>query len=189
MKKASAITLSIIIMMLVLAALLAYTAFYIDEVTLRPVVEMQSTESDLRCFLILSNIIGSNYLRDSEPVPNGSLRQELIRFYGLNNVERVNLGDREELFRNVLLIQYGNSETVIAEEEIFWSALNRYNIPFECYTRVYGPIRIGIAALFLNPERYIEGGASVASILQAEQCCIDPTYAVGGCPTGTAGVC
>jgi hypothetical protein len=180
MKKASSITLSIFIMMIVLGVLLAYTAFYIDQVTLRPVVQMQDAEVDLKCFFVLSNIVKSEYLRESEPVPVGSLREQLIDLYGLKGVESVYLGANQELFNNILLSQYGKSEVVVAEEEIFWNTISVKGLPLECYMRVYGPVRMGATGLFGSLERY-NLGMSVAELIRRRQCDLDPEYARSWC--------
>ncbi|VVB74309.1 Uncharacterised protein [Candidatus Tiddalikarchaeum anstoanum] len=123
MRKGSAITLSIFIMMIVLGSLLAYTAFYVDQVMLRPVVQMYDSETDLKCFFIISNIVGGEYLRDGEPVPSGSLRSELNDLYGLRNGKGAYLGDREEFFNKVLALQYGRSETIVREQDVLWTTV------------------------------------------------------------------
>ncbi len=150
MRKASAITLSIFIMMIVLAVLLGYTAYYVDQVVIRPVVLMQDAEVGLKCFFALSNIIGGEYVREGEPVPEGSLRSDLMESYQISNVQELYLGDYQDIYEESLALMYGDAEVIIRNDQVFWQAVR--SIPVTCYLSVYGPVRIGTAGLFTQRD-------------------------------------
>lgn len=178
MRKASAITISIFIMMIVLAVLLGFTAFYVDQVMIRPVVMMKDTETSLRCFFVLSNIIGTDYIRDGETVPSNSMRVDLLKTYGLKNVqEEVELTTYEESFKQSLELMYGNTSLQIRNEEVFWTTVagadtkekNIPALPVACYMNVYGPIRIGTAGLFTQAAIEAAGDDTITELMNIWQ--------------------
>lgn len=173
MKKASAITLSIIIMMLMLAALLGYTAFYIDQVTLKPVVLMQDTEVSLRCFFILSNVVGNEYLRDGEVPESNTLRERLVvQTYAVQGQPQDYFGEHVEPFYDILESLFGNSEFATAQKNVFWTTVQQRNLPVSCYMNVFGPVRMGTTGLFTG----LESGVSVSESIAEIRAIIDPSY-------------
>jgi hypothetical protein len=171
-RKASAITISIFIMMILLAVLLGYTAFYIDQVTIRPVVMMIDSEISLKCFFVLSSIMGGEYVRDGEPVPEDSMRHELLKTYGLQNAqEAAVLKKYADVYNESLNLMYGGAELIVRNEEVFWQTVFFHNLPVECFTTVYGPIRTGTAGLFTRSavERAAFFGQTIPELMNGWQ--------------------
>lgn len=171
-RKASAITISIFIMMIVLAVLLGYTAFYIDQVMIRPVVMMVDAEVNLRCFFMLSSIIGGEYVRDGEAVPEGSMRHELLKTYGLTNTqEGAYLKKYADIYNESLSLMFGQSELIVRNEEVFWQTVYFHDLPVQCYMTVYGPIRTGTAGIFgkESVDRAAELDQSVTGLMNSWQ--------------------
>ncbi|MBN1923318.1 MAG: hypothetical protein JW791_00985 [Nanoarchaeota archaeon] len=151
MRKASAITLSIFIMMIMLAVLLGYTAFYVDQVTVRPVVLMRDSEVSLKCFLVLNSIIGGEYVREGEPVDEGTLKSDLLQTYQLVNQQEFFMSDNQEEYEELLELVYGPSEIIVNNERVFMQIL-REGAPAACLVRLYGPVRTGFAGLYVTDE-------------------------------------
>ncbi|PIU63459.1 hypothetical protein COS83_00545 [archaeon CG07_land_8_20_14_0_80_38_8] len=149
MKKASAITLDIFIMMIMLAVLLGFTAYYVDQITVRPVVLMIDSEVNLRCFFVLSQIASSEYVREGEPVPDNSLRMELLKTYGLSNSqEKAYFGTYQDTYEESLNLMYGDSKIIVRNDDVFWTTVQAHSIPVACSMNVFGPVRTGTAGLF-----------------------------------------
>ncbi len=151
MRKSSAITLTTLMIVVVLTILLTYTAYYVNSIMLKPVVNMQSAENSLRCYFILSNIVGGDYFRLSLPPPEGSLRQKLVDFYDIPVMQDSYNSLYHSEFERALTLSYGDAEIVIARYKPFWTAVKVEGLNPECTVEIYGPFYSGVAGLFTTP--------------------------------------
>lgn len=152
--KANAITLDILIMLVILAVVLGFTSFYIDQVMLRPIIQMNDQEASLKCSLLLSQLLKGGYLRQGEIVDSDSLKESLIQTYNVTNENNINFGRYTENYQEALKALYGKDAVLIIESEYLFNLVagknNLFGKQFSpvCYTMVYGPINTGVAAIF-----------------------------------------
>jgi hypothetical protein len=144
-KKASAITFSILILLLVLGVMLGFTSMYVDQATVKPIILMKDSEVNMKCFLTLLRIEGNDYIRLGETPPSGSKREKLIQNYNLDS----NLNTTKE-YDN--LITLGYSGVFIGNEASFRKELSSGDITMECYIRSYGPVEQGFIAIYGDNE-------------------------------------
>ncbi len=148
MRKSSAITLTTLVIVVVLTILLTYTAYYINSIMLKPVVNMQSEENSLRCYFVLSNLVGGDYFRLSSPPPENSLREKLVNFYNISISQDPYNSLYHSEFERALTLSYGDAEIVIARDKAFWTAVKAEGLSPECTIEIYGPFYSGVAGLF-----------------------------------------
>jgi hypothetical protein len=142
-KKSSAITFSILILLIAMGTMLALSSFFIDQATVRPIILMRDSEVNMRCFLILLNIESNNYIRTGQNPPDESLRQRLLDTYGI--------GQEAAQSKEYLNIQrLGYSGVLSANDAEFRQELSQKNI--ECYIRSYGPVERGFVAIYSEDE-------------------------------------
>jgi len=139
-KKTSSITVSILIMLVVLAVLLSLTAFFVDQAVIFPLVLMKDTDVNLRCFLSLKNF-NTGYVRQTQILPNGSLRQKLESTYNLTK-------ESSSITMDDSLISLGYSGIFSGNEESFRAMLTDDRYVVTCYTRSFGPVYNGFIALY-----------------------------------------
>ncbi|MDD4353771.1 MAG: hypothetical protein PHN56_04925 [Candidatus Nanoarchaeia archaeon] len=138
MKKSSALTISIIIMLVALAVLLGLTAFFVDQSVIYPLVLMEDSDVNLRCFLSLKNF-NTGYIRQVNNPPSGTLREKILSTYDIST-------------GSALVINYpslqsiGYSGIFSGNNEQFRQKLAQGVIV--CYTRSFGPDYDGFLALY-----------------------------------------
>jgi hypothetical protein len=140
MKKSSAITFSILIMLVALGALLGFTSFYIDQATIQPIISMKDSEVSLKCFMTLVRLGNGKYLRMGETVPQDSLRSKLVTTY--------NLQDSAMIINYDYLQALGYSGVFSGNEEEFIEFLKSDEYSAQCYIRSYGPVERGFVAIY-----------------------------------------
>jgi hypothetical protein len=140
-KKSSAITFSILILLLVLGVLLGFTAMYVDQVAIRPIILMRDSEVNMKCFLTLLRIQGNDYIRMGETLPKNSLREKLMATYNIEN----EIGISKE-YKNLEILGY--SGVYMGNDADFREKLSGNDITFECYMRSYGPVQKGFIAIY-----------------------------------------
>ena len=144
MRKTSAITFSVLIMLVVLAVLLGLTAFFIDQSVVYPLVLMQDTEVTLKCFLSLINLNSQGYIRQGEvppEFPENSLRNELLKVY---NIEEVVTTKKDDSKLQIL----GYSGIFTGNYAEFLDLMQDANFKIMCYTRSFGPANKGYIAIY-----------------------------------------
>ncbi|MDD2679139.1 MAG: hypothetical protein PHS81_04620 [Candidatus Nanoarchaeia archaeon] len=140
MKKSSAITISILILLLALAVLLGLTAFFVDQSVVYPLVLMMDSEINLKCFLSLINLNNQGYIREGETAPAGTLRKELVLLY--------NIDESMKKAQNYnIAMELGYSGVFTGNEEEF-QRLRASGARIRCYTRSFGPAKTGYIALY-----------------------------------------
>jgi len=142
MRKASGITLSVFVMLCVLALLLGLTSFYIDRVSVNPIVVMHDSEVSLKCHFVLSNAVGSEYSRQSDIISEDSLKYNLTQTYGLDDVQQFDYGTLEESFKEALSLTYEDTDINILTNTEYIRIGN-----FICSIELYGPSSSSIAGL------------------------------------------
>jgi hypothetical protein len=138
--KSSAITFSILIILIVLGVLLGFTSFYIDQATIRPIVLMKDSEVEMKCFLMLIRNV-NGYLRKGENPPSNSLRSSLLSNYNIQS-------DAVQLKETQNLEDLGYKGIFIGNESIFKNFLSYSEHSVECYIRSYGPVEKGFIAIY-----------------------------------------
>jgi len=141
--KSSAITFSILILLIVMGTMLALSSFFIDQATVRPIILMRDSEVNMRCFLTLLNIESNNYIRTGQNPPDETLRQRLLNTYGISQESA-----QSKEYLNIQRLGY--SGVISANDAEFRRALSQKNI--ECYIRSYGPVDRGFVAIYSEDE-------------------------------------
>ena len=142
MKKSSAITISIIIMLLALAILLGMAAFFIDQSVVYPLVLMIDSDVNLRCYLSLIRV-SQSYIRASDIPQEGTLREKLLTSYNIDE-------NIKESMDNEYLTRLGYSGIFFGDEAEFRTFRNNNQIM--CYARSFGPARQGYIALYKSND-------------------------------------
>ena len=147
-KKLNAITLDILIMLILLAIVLGFTSFYIDQVMVRPVLQMNDQDTSLKCSFLLSQLLKAGYLREGEMPKQGTLKKSLLNTYNVTNENNINFGRFNNQYDQAVKAVYGNNAILIVTNTyIFNKLINKGFSPY-CYEIVYGPITTGIAGIF-----------------------------------------
>ncbi|MFA5333725.1 MAG: hypothetical protein WC376_04490 [Candidatus Nanoarchaeia archaeon] len=140
-KNSSAISFSILILLLVLGVLLGFTAMYVDQATVRPIILMRDSEVDMRCFLTLIRIQGNDYIRTGQTPPENSLRQKLLDTYNISGT-----ASSTKEYKNLELLGYKG--VYVGNEAEFRNELSSSDKLFYCYLRSYGPVEKGFIAIY-----------------------------------------
>ncbi len=178
-RKASAITLGIIVMMLMLVVTLGYTAFFVEQTVVRPIVRVSDQETSLKCFFMLTNVLGSDYLRDGEIPAEGTLRHRLVSdTYEISPYQDYVYGDKMKTYKKPLESQFGNVELVTYDKEILKLALNsRFLEDYSllCFMDVYGPVNTGVSAMFRRKPG-ASGQLTAFEGLETMRAALNPDY-------------
>lgn len=156
MKKANAITMDILIMMLMLAVVLGFTSFYVDQVMLRPIIQMNDMGTSLKCSFLLAQLLEGGYLREGNIPEQETLKESLKNTYNITNTHNVNFGKYTDSYEQIIKIMYGPNAVLIMESTYLFNKVAGSNNLFGkrftpvCYAMVYGPINTGVAGIFVQ---------------------------------------
>lgn len=129
-------------MLVALAVLLGLTAFFVDQSVIYPLILMQDSDVNLRCFLSLKNF-NTGYIRQTISPEIGTLRSKLLSTYNISTGESVTID-----YPNLKSLGY--SGVFSGNTESFTHKLREGVIV--CYTRSFGPAFNGFLALYREEE-------------------------------------
>jgi hypothetical protein len=141
-KKSSAISFSILIMLIVLGVLLGFTSYYIDQAAIKPIVLMKDSEVNMKCFLVLlRNTKG--YINIGEVAPSDTYRSKLLNTYSISY-------SYSSFEPSSTLNTLGYSGIFMGNEEEFRNLISNVLSEFkiQCYMRSYGPVQKGFIAIY-----------------------------------------